>query len=87
MQSGPQIYKQGRLTFILSPQRIIVQTSLPQTFFLEPTEHYWTRRIKLINAMIQLGEIRDLNELATWCGRGVTWVPIDNYHIEKTENL
>jgi hypothetical protein len=72
-----EVYKQGRLTFILTPSRTIVKTALNQRFFLEPRMHYWQRRIRLINTMIQLGEIRNLNELAEWCGRGVEWVPTD----------
>jgi hypothetical protein len=73
---GEQIetYHQGRLTFILTPDKIAIRTSLNQTFFLNPKAHYWKRRIATIRIMVQLGEIRDLNELAVWCGHGIEWV-------------
>lgn len=74
---GPKVYRQGKLTFIVGPTKTIVQTSLLQVFFLEPKMHYWRRRLRLINTMIRLGEIRDLNELSEWCGKGIQWTPTD----------
>lgn len=65
-------YKQGGLTFTLAPKRVIVQTPM-QTFYLVPRASYWHRKIHLVRAMIQLGEIRDLNELAAFCGDCVEW--------------
>ncbi len=89
MQDGqPKIYKQSNLTFIVTPQRITVRTSLPQTFFLEPKAHYWKRRIKLIAVMIELNEIRNLNELAEWTRPGVDWVSTRvNYPLENEKEV
>lgn len=81
----PKIYKQSNLTFIVTPQRITVRTSLPQTFFLEPKAHYFNRRVKLISAMIMLGEIRSLEELAEWCGYGVSWVSTSQSYNRQLE--
>jgi hypothetical protein len=67
-----QTYSQGSLTFTLSPSHIIVRTSL-QTFFLLPKQSYWQRRLNVVRAMIQLGEIRDLSDLAAFCGPGIEW--------------
>lgn len=81
---GAKIYRQKNLTFIVSPQRITVRTSLPQTFYLEPVAHYWRRRERLIGMMIELGEIRTLEELATWTRPGVNWVSTRvNYPLEN----
>lgn len=79
------VYSQGSLTFIITPDKIIIVTSIGQQFYLNPKAHYWTRRIKLIKTMIQLGEIRDLNELSTWCASGqIEWVPTSHkYQLEK----
>ena len=74
MHTKTETYKQGRLTFLITEDRILVQTSLPQTFYLEPTMHYWQRRYNLIRTMISLGEIRSLQELAEWCGVGIAWI-------------
>jgi hypothetical protein len=81
----PQIYKQNNLVFILEPQKIIVRTNL-QTFYLEPIAHYWKRRLSAIRLGIMVGEITNLQELATWCGPGVTW-EITNYYVDKQKQV
>jgi hypothetical protein len=83
-----KIYRQKNLTFIVSPQRITVRTSLPQTFFLEPRQHYWKKRVALIAMMIELNEIRTLNELAEWTRPGVDWVSTRvNYPLENEKEV
>jgi len=86
MQSGiSQIYHQGTLTFILTPEKVIIMTSLPQTFYLEPKQHYWVRRLNLIRRMIEIDEIRNLEELSEWCSRGIAWIPTSkNYLLDKS---
>lgn len=83
-----RIFEQGNLTFILTPTKITVQTPL-QMFYLEPRTHYWKRRMNLIRAMIELQEIRDLNELASFCGHGnVEWIATNvPLAIEKPKRL
>lgn len=81
MVAETKIYEQGRLTFIISPTRITVKTPL-QSFYLVPKTHYYSRRLKLIESMIMLGEIRDLNELASFCANGnVCWVASGGVHL------
>lgn len=63
-------YEQGRLTFTLSPKYIVVRTSY-QTFFLLPRQSYWHNRLNRVRAMIECGEIQDLNRLAEFCGAGI----------------
>lgn len=75
---GNKVYRQGKLIFIITPKKTMVQTHLHQMFILEPKMHYWRRRLRLINTMIQLGEIRDLNELSEWCGHGIQWTSTDS---------
>lgn len=82
---GIEIYTQGKLTFIITQERITVRTSLMQVFYLEPKAHYWQRRTKMIATLIRLNEIKNLNELSTWCGQGVDWIPI--YSVARTEAL
>lgn len=67
-----KIYQNSKLTFILTPTQTMVRTSL-QTFYLVPAECYWVRRLKLIRRMIEVNEIRDLNELAGYCGGHIRW--------------
>lgn len=79
MQGEPQIYTQDRLTFIVFPSKVIVATGLQQ-FYLSPKAHYFNRRLNLIKAMIALQEIRDLNELATFCAPGIDWVHTSTHY-------
>lgn len=73
-------YQQGRLSFTLTQDKIIVRTS-HQTFFLLPKQSYYYKRLNTIRAMIMIGEIRDLNELAAFCKNSIEWrvtsLPID----------
>lgn len=71
-QLETKTYDQGKLVFHLTPRYIIVCTSL-QTFFLLPRQSYWYKRLNLVRAMIEVGEIRDLNDLAYFCGDGIEW--------------
>lgn len=69
-----KIYRQKNLIFELGESEITVKTSHVQ-FYLIPKSHYWKRRLNLIRTMIQLGEIRSLNELAEYCARGsIEWI-------------
>lgn len=72
----PQIYQQNNLTFLVYSKKIVVITS-QQAFYLEPSRHYWNRRIQLIMRMIEIDEIRSLNELASWTNPGINWVTTD----------
>lgn len=84
----PQVYKQKSLTFIVSEDRVIIKTPLEQTFYLEPRAHYFNRRLRLIRTLIELGEIRDFNELSTWCGVGVEWITTSQeYTNNEVDNL
>lgn len=65
-------YKHGSVAFTLTREKIIIRTSL-QTFFLLPRQSYWVRRLNTVRAMIELGEISDLNDLAAFCGTGIEW--------------
>lgn len=67
------IYEQGKLTFLVFPNKVVVMTS-QQAFYLEPSRHYWNRRLKMIMRLIEINEIRDLNELASFTNPGINWV-------------
>jgi hypothetical protein len=69
----PKVYKQEKLSFVIIGDKIIVYTNL-QAFYLQPKAHYWRRRMYLIEAMIELGEVRNLSELASWTNPGIDWV-------------
>jgi hypothetical protein len=75
MNVGVRIYKTEKLTFILDGEKVIIRTTLNQAFYLSPKAHYWRRRLKLIQTMIELNEVRNLEELASWCAAGqIEWV-------------
>jgi hypothetical protein len=69
------VYIVNNLTFILTPERVLVKTNL-QTFYLRPTTQKYKKRMAMIRLMIELNEIRNLEELASWCGTGIHW---ENY--------
>lgn len=81
-----QIYTAGKLIFILTPDKVVVRTGIGQQFYLQPKQHYWSRRLKLIRVMIELGEVRDLNELSGWCAGGnIMWLSTNSKY--KLDNL
>ncbi len=92
MGTETQVYQQGQLVFILTNEKVIVKTPM-QVFFLSPRRHYWNRRLCLIRTIIELGEIQNLDELASWTGRGIEWVSTQNrydlpeYEVDKIEQL
>lgn len=75
----PKVFQQDRLTFIITPNKTLVKTPL-QMFFLEPKTHYYNRRLALIRTLIELQEIRSLEELAGFCAGGnVMWTSTNAY--------
>lgn len=77
------VFKQNKLTFVLTPSKVIVRTNL-QDFYLDPRNKHWNRRLQLIRSMIMLREIRDLNELASFCASGnILWVPTSSLAKDK----
>lgn len=72
-----EVYQYKKLIFILYKNQIIIRTSLNQTFYLV-SNFYWTptfffKRMSIIRYMIGLGEIRSLNELASYTRPGIKW--------------
>lgn len=51
-----------------------------QAFYLEPSRHYWNRRLKMIMRLIEINEIRDLNELASFTNPGINWVSTNKHN-------
>ena len=73
-------YSQGKLCFVLTPRKVIVVTKY-QKIYLQPRSHYWNRRLFLIKSLIALGEIRNLEELSSFCARGnIQWVYMSEEH-------
>jgi hypothetical protein len=63
----------NNLTFILTPDKIYIRTKY-QCFYLEARTHYWERRLMLIRTLVQLNEIRNLEELSGYCAGGnILW--------------
>lgn len=89
MNDETKIYPQKSITFLLTPQSIVVVTSLGQSFYLAPKNHFYKRRMFAIRKVIEVGEIRDLLELSEWCGGGtaVEWLntsrkyELDNFKV------
>lgn len=72
-----KVYKQHNLSFIITPEKIFVRTSL-QAFSLEPKAHYWQKRMRLVRIMIELDQIQTLSDLAEWTRPGIEWKIIRN---------
>lgn len=72
LQQESKVYKNKKLMFILTPTQILVKTSA-QMFFLCPESHYWTRKLEMIRHLIEINEIRDLNELAGLTRPNIIW--------------
>lgn len=70
-----KIYPQQHMTFVLTPTKIYFLTTHGQQFYLQPKIHYFNKRMDKIRTLIELGEIRDFNELASFCAGGqIAWV-------------
>jgi len=82
-----KIYRQGKLLFALMPENILVKTTLNQSFFLMPRNHYSNARLNTIRRVIELGEIKDLNELASWTRPNIIWTStVVQYDITNCTN-
>lgn len=74
-----KVYRIGRLTFVLLPEMVLVKTPL-QAFYLMPTEPRSNKRLRVIRIMIELGEIRNLNELAGWTRPNIIWTSLQTFY-------
>lgn len=75
----PRIYNTDKLTFYIFDNKVIIMTA-HQAFYLAPRKSYYRRRVNMISRMIEINEIRDLNELAQWSGAGVEWISTEKKH-------
>lgn len=81
------IYTTDKLIFIVTPEKVIVRTNLQQ-FYLLPKAHYFNRRLNMIRNLIIINEIRDLNELASYTGRGIDWVTTSiKYDLDRQQAM
>ena len=87
MGEQPKIYTAEKLTFIVVGDKIVIRTKIGQQFYLLPKQHYWLRRIRLIRAMIELNEVRNLNELSEWCGNGIDWVTTSQQYSKVSDDV
>lgn len=85
MGEEPRVYYQPKLTFIILSDKIIIRTHLGQQFYLAPRTHQWSRRLKVIRVMVELNEIRTLDELANWTNPGIEWLSTSRHF--DVENL
>lgn len=72
VEENTKVYKVGKLTFVLLPKLVLIKTPL-QAFYLMSLNRQGTKRLKVIRIMIELGEIRNLNELAGWTRPNILW--------------
>lgn len=70
---GISFFEQEGVTFIILPEGKIFFQTPRQSFFLEHLQSSNKRRLKFIATLIRLGEIEDLNDLASYCGQEVRW--------------
>lgn len=83
VNSRAKVFRCNSLIFVLLPTIVIVKTNL-QTFYLRPLDRRAEKRLKVIRIMMELGEIRNLNELAGWTRPSIIWTSIlTPYDISK----
>lgn len=87
VDKNTEVIKYNNLTFILYGKNIIIKTPL-QAFYLCSNECWKTaftnKRMRYIRLMIQLGEIRSLNELAGYTRPGIKWTATGiNYDVSE----
>lgn len=84
-----KVYYQEKLTFIIFPDKILIRTHLGQQFYLSPKTHQWSRKLRVIRLMVELNEIRTLEELASWTNPGIEWMSttrhLDIENLRQTE--
>lgn len=73
-------YRHKNLIFIITPTKIAVQTPL-QFFFLKAKEPYYGKRLKTVKMLIELGEIKTLNDLAQYTNGKIDWVNSYRQHL------
>ena len=65
-------YNHDKVTFVLTPTKLAVQTSL-QFFVLVPAETYYKKRWHVICGLIRMGEITSISELADYSNGRLLW--------------
>lgn len=73
-----RISKHG-IDFIKTPSGAIVFQTRLQTMKIVALTHQDNRRIKFIWALIEMGAINNLDELAGHCKIGIKWTPTKRY--------
>lgn len=66
-------YKCRDVSFIITPTKVAVKTSL-QLFILEPAEPYFDRRLKTVRMLIEIREIDDISKLLGYSQGKLKWV-------------
>lgn len=66
-------YQYKNVAFIVTPNKIAVQTGL-QFFILQPIQPSSWKRMKTIRMLISNGVIQDVGELSNYCTGKVMWV-------------
>lgn len=65
MVGEPTVYVRGEWIFTVA-DRITVENA-NQKIYLVPMNHYWRKHAMFVRALIELGEIKDYNDLVHYC--------------------
>lgn len=61
----PKVYIHGEWKFTVG--RIIEIENANQRIYLIPLQHFWRKHLMFVRALIELGEIKDYNDLVHYC--------------------
>lgn len=76
-------YKCEKVTFILTPTKLAVETSL-QFFILSPvSEQYHRKRWEVIRMLIEGGQITSISELADYSDGKLSWNISERKRLQK----
>lgn len=62
---APKVYARGEWTFTVGDR--IEAENCNQRVYLTPANHYWRKHLMFVRALIELGEIKDYNDLVHYC--------------------
>jgi len=62
-----------RITFYLTPTKTAFGTNL-QFFIIAPSQPYYTKRMRTIRQLIELGVVKNISDLALYSNNKLDWV-------------
>lgn len=84
---GNQIIQNGNLKFILTPNKIAIDTGL-QFFIIQPSEYCHTKRWQTLRLLIQLNEVRTIADIAHYSQNKLLFIPsLPKYLLDTVKHV